>query len=131
MIFSEILASAPRIIFRLSYPSDSLKQFELSAAPRRADPSVRSGHRSVLYHCEEIPHILVFLFALHYLNKRHSCCRESCGMLHQKSYSSHSAKLVRFSFHLQQHQERDNSYHLCEFALLSETPPLWNQTEQV
>lgn len=131
MIFSEMLASAPRIIFRLSYPLNSLKRFELPAAPRTADPSVRSGRRSVLHHAEETPHILVLLIALQYWNKRHLCCRESCGMLHQRSYSSHGSKLVRFSFHLQQRQARDNSYHLHEFALLSETPPLRNLTEQV
>lgn len=131
MIFSEMLASASRIIFRLGYPINSLKRFELSAAPGTADPSIRSGHRNVLHHTEETPHTLVFLIALHHWNKRLFCCRERCGVLHQKYYSSHGAKLVRFGFHLEQRQVRENSSHSREFALLSETPPLRNLTEQV
>lgn len=121
----------PKDHFLAQLPISSLKRFKLPAAPRMADPSVRSGHRSALHHAEETPHILVFLITLHYWNKRLFCCTESCGMLHQKYCSSHGAKLVRFSFHLQQHQARGNSYHSYEFALLSETPPLRNLVEEV
>lgn len=65
MTFSETLASAPWIIFRLCYPINSLKPFELPTVPRTANPFIRSGHRSV-HHTEETSHTWVFLFTLHF-----------------------------------------------------------------
>lgn len=127
MTFSETPASAPWIMFRLCYPINSLKRFELPTAPRTANPSIRSGHRSV-HRTEETPHTLVFLFTLDFYIV---AVERAVACIIKQTRSSRGTKLVRFSFHLQRRRARDNSYHSPDFALLSETPSLRSLTKQV
>lgn len=50
------------------------------------------------------------------------CCRYCCGISHKRYYSSHQAKLVRSSFHLQQ---RRTTPITCVNLLCFQRSPLW------
>lgn len=92
-----MLASTSGIIFRLGYPSNSLTCFELPAASRTADPSIRSGQECPSPHWRNTTHFSIWLLYTIQV-ERDFCFRQICGTLQQKSYSSYGTKLVRFSF---------------------------------